>query len=97
MDFPEITGRGKVPKYRQIADAIEAAIRSGELSPSSVIPSEQRIMDETGAARGTVRHAVALLRERGLVWTRPHLGTFVSAEIPPPDRPCGPSGWSQGW
>jgi DNA-binding GntR family transcriptional regulator len=41
-------------------------------------------MDETGAARGTVRHAMALLREKGLIYTRPYLGSFTSPEIPPP-------------
>ncbi len=84
MDFSGFRGRGadRWP-YEQIADMIEAAIRSGELPPRSPVPSEQQIIGETGAARGTVRHAVALLRDRGLVYTRPRLGTFVSPQPPP--------------
>jgi DNA-binding GntR family transcriptional regulator len=85
MDFSGFRARGadRWP-YEQIADTIEKAIRSGELGPRDPVPSEQTIMDETGAARGTVRHAMALLREKGLIYTRPYLGSFTSPEIPPP-------------
>lgn len=84
MDFSGFRRQGSDRwPFEQIAATIEAAIRSGELGPRDPVPSEQRIMDETGAARGTVRHAVALLRERGLIYTRAHLGSFVSPEIPP--------------
>ncbi|MFF0876617.1 GntR family transcriptional regulator [Micromonospora aurantiaca (nom. illeg.)] len=66
------------PLYVQLADTIEARIRSGELAPRRPIPSETTLRQEFGVARGTVRQAVALLRERGLVVTVHAKGTFVA-------------------
>jgi GntR family transcriptional regulator len=66
-----------VPAYVQVANAIEALIKSGALPRLAPIPSETRIQQEYGVARGTARHAVALLRERGLVFTVQGRGTYV--------------------
>lgn len=69
---------GPIPVYVQIADIIAGRIERGELAPNKPIPSEVSLMQEFGVARGTARHAVDLLRERGLVFTVPQRGTFVS-------------------
>ncbi|WP_319458844.1 winged helix-turn-helix domain-containing protein [Micromonospora sp. RTP1Z1] len=68
---------GPVPVYRQVADLLAARISSGALAPHRPIPSESTIVQEYGIARGTARRAVALLRERGLVYTVPQRGTYV--------------------
>lgn len=68
---------GRLPAYVQLADILEGLIRSGELVKGRTIPSEQRLMQEYGLSRGTVRRAVLVLRERGLVDTVPQRGTFV--------------------
>ncbi|XVU30441.1 GntR family transcriptional regulator [Actinoplanes sp. CA-054009] len=73
MDFD-----GPTPLYIQIADVIEARIRSGELLPDRPIPSENQMVQEFGVARGTARKALELLRERGLVVTVVGRGTFVA-------------------
>jgi len=65
------------PVYVQIADEITARIKAGKLPAGRPIPSEATMVQEFGVARSTVRHAVALLRERGLVYTVPHRGTYV--------------------
>jgi DNA-binding GntR family transcriptional regulator len=70
-----------VPAYVQVANAIEALIKSKKLPHLAPIPSESSIQQEYGVARGTARHAVALLRERGLVFTIQGRGTYVG---PPP-------------
>jgi len=49
------------------------------------VPSEQRLMQETGAARGTVRRAMALLREKGKIYTIPQLGSFIAPRDGRPD------------
>lgn len=67
--------------YEQIADIIEAAIESGELQPHDRIPTEKDLMDQAGVSRWAARHAVGLLRDKGLVFTRHALGSFVA---PPP-------------
>jgi DNA-binding GntR family transcriptional regulator len=69
---------GPVPRYRQVSDIIKARIESGELQPDRPIPSEAQIMGEFGCARATVRHAVELLVEQGLVVKVPGVGTFVA-------------------
>ncbi|MEH0929380.1 winged helix-turn-helix domain-containing protein [Micromonospora sp. CPCC 205558] len=66
------------PIYVQLADVIAKRIETGELSPRRPIPSESTLQQEYGVARGTVRAAVRLLRERGLVMTVPQRGTYVS-------------------
>lgn len=68
---------GPVPVYVQIADDIAGQIARGEISPNTRIPSETAIQQTYGVARETARHAVALLRERGLVFTVPQRGTYV--------------------
>jgi GntR family transcriptional regulator len=69
-----------VPYYVQIADQLAAQIASGELEPGALLPSELRIQQEHGVARGTARRAVALLVERGLVVTIPQRGTYVKPQ-----------------
>ncbi|MEV6636298.1 GntR family transcriptional regulator [Actinoplanes sp. NPDC051470] len=69
---------GPVPLYVQVADAVQTRIESGELLPNRPIPSENRLVQEYGVARGTARKSIQLLRERGLVTTVVGRGTFVA-------------------
>ena len=71
-----------VALYIQVADLLEARIRSGEFQPRQLLPSEPHIQQEYGVARGTVRAALRLLRERGLVVTLPARGTYVADKTP---------------
>lgn len=66
------------PLYVQLADILRGMIVSGELQPRAPLPSESYLQQEQGVARGTVRMAVAILREEGLVVTIGGRGTFVS-------------------
>lgn len=71
--------------YEQLADFIEGQIRHGEIQPGSKLPGEQEMRRIYGSvALSTVRKALGLLRDRGLVVTRASKGSFVSREIPPP-------------
>lgn len=72
-----IDPRDPTPLYQQVANDIERQIRAGELEPDRAIPSELRIQQEYGVARGTARRVVEELRERGLVYTIPQRGSFV--------------------
>lgn len=78
MDFSGITRRSDRWLHEQVADAIEEAVRSGELQPREMLPSEAEIMHQAGVSRWTVRTALALLRERGVIYSRPHLGSFIA-------------------
>lgn len=68
------------PLYVQLAGILRRAIESGQLQPRMPLPSESTLMQEHGVARGTVRAAIAILRDEGLVVTLPGRGTFVLAK-----------------
>jgi GntR family transcriptional regulator/GntR family mannosyl-D-glycerate transport/metabolism transcriptional repressor len=65
------------PLYAQLANILRAMIESGELVPRAPLPSESYLQQEYGVSRGTVRTAVGLLRDEGLVVTIGGRGTFV--------------------
>jgi GntR family transcriptional regulator len=67
--------------YVQVADDVQRRIEEGEISAR--LPSERSFAEEYGAAYTTVRHAMAILRERGLIVTVHGRGTFVK---PPASR-----------
>lgn len=63
--------------YRQLSDLLRAGIEDGEYGPGMAIPSEAKLMERHGIARNTVRLAMEVLRDDGLVVTRHGRGTFV--------------------
>jgi len=77
-----IDHEGPTPLYVQVADAIQARIEAGDLLPDRLIPSENRLVQEYGVARGTARKSIQLLRERGLVVTVIGRGTYVASKPP---------------
>jgi GntR family transcriptional regulator len=70
------------PVYKQLADALRTAIRSGQLTDGAPLGSETELMHQYGVSRNSVRNAVALLRVEGLVITEHGRGTFVRAQRP---------------
>jgi DNA-binding GntR family transcriptional regulator len=61
--------------YDQVADDIARRIADGEITVK--LPAEKALADEYGVAYVTVRHAMAILRERGVIITVHGRGTFV--------------------
>ena len=70
-------------RYQQIADRLRDRINYGVYGPGERLPSEPDLIEEYQASRNTVRLAIALLTNQGLVVTRQGLGTFVQQ----PTRP----------
>ena len=64
--------------YVQVADQLREGIASGEVGP--LLPSIMELTEETGLSINTVRRAVKLLIDEGLVHTVPGRGTFVTSE-----------------
>ncbi|WFE94006.1 GntR family transcriptional regulator [Micromonospora sp. WMMD987] len=69
-----------VPFYVQLADLLAKQIEDGTLMPRQPIPSEAYLQQTYGVSRGTVRAAVKLMRERGLVLTFAGRGTWVAEQ-----------------
>ncbi|WP_329567619.1 GntR family transcriptional regulator [Kitasatospora sp. NBC_01266] len=67
----------KQPKYRKIADALRAAIESGQYRAGDRLPGENDLMDTYGVARMTARQALGVLQAEGLAEARKGSGVFV--------------------
>ncbi|GGP06793.1 GntR family transcriptional regulator [Nonomuraea glycinis] len=63
-------------KYEQIAQILTERIRSGVYPPQTVL-SEVTLEQEFGVARPTVRLAMKIIREQGLIVTRRGKGSIV--------------------
>ena len=72
-----IDHQGMVPVYRQLAAILREKIQSGEYPPGRAIPSENRLMQEYGLARETVRKSIGVLADEGLVQAVQGRGVFV--------------------
>ncbi|MGW7307392.1 GntR family transcriptional regulator [Streptomyces sp. NPDC054835] len=67
----------KLPKYRQVADALRRDIDSGTYGPGSRLPSESDLMGRFEASRNTVRSGLRQLVSEGLVSSSQGLGYEV--------------------
>mgnify|MGYP003513601899 CR=1 FL=1 len=65
-------------RYQEIADELRRRARAA--SPGSVLPSEADLSKEFGASRVTVRRALELVRDDGLIAARQGFGWFVATE-----------------
>ncbi len=67
-----------VPVYQQLAEILRGRIQRGELQPRRPIPSIRTLEQTYGVSDGTVKKAVQILRDEGLVHTVRGKGVFVS-------------------
>jgi len=65
-------------RYQEIADELRARVRA--VPVGSLLPSEAELSAEFGASRVTVRRALELMRDDGLVAARQGFGWFVAGE-----------------
>jgi len=70
-------------KYKQIADELRDQITTGTLPPGTQLPTEAELAAAHGASRSTVRLAIGLLIQQGLVETRQGIGTYVTQPATP--------------
>jgi GntR family transcriptional regulator len=68
--------------YMRVAEDITARIRSGELRPGARLLSERDLATHYGVAFHTIRNAMKVLRERGLIVSVHGRGTFVREDQP---------------
>jgi GntR family transcriptional regulator len=73
-----VNHRDPTPLYVQLAALLREEISSGRLGPHDPLPSESYLEQEHEVSRQTVRKAVAVLRDEGLVYTLPQRGSFVN-------------------
>jgi GntR family transcriptional regulator len=78
MGTPNAAPTTRTIRYQQIADELRARVRSA--APGSVLPSEADLSAEFGASRVTIRRALELLRDDGVLAARQGFGWFVATE-----------------
>ncbi|MCE0537473.1 GntR family transcriptional regulator [Kineosporia rhizophila] len=66
-----------VPLYRQIARQLEQAVAGGDLVPGDRLETEVALAAELGLSRPTVRQAIQLLVDQGLLVRKRGAGTQV--------------------
>lgn len=71
-----------IPKYHQLARLLRAQIIEGRLRPGDQLPTEEYLCREHVLSRGTVRQAIHVLEQEGLVQREQGRGTFVAAPKP---------------
>ncbi|MFU8853454.1 TetR/AcrR family transcriptional regulator C-terminal domain-containing protein [Micromonospora sp. SL1-18] len=83
---------GSEAPYRRIAGEIRRRIALGELRPGDPVPSARQLTREHGVAIATATRVLALLRDEGLVLTRPGAGTVVAPPAAAPGARRSPDG-----
>lgn len=73
-----IFGSKLIPRYVQLAELFRRRIGKDFWPPGSVLPSIEQLMLEFDVARVTVRQAIALLADEGLLSPQRGRGTFVT-------------------
>ena len=70
----------RVHRYREIADDLRRRVEAGDFAAGRLLPSESELSATYSASRVTVRRALEVLREAGLVESRQGFGWFVAAD-----------------
>jgi GntR family transcriptional regulator len=70
------------PAYQQVAADLRARIVGGEYTPGSTLPTLVELQELYGASAGTIRTAIGVLRDEGLLDTRTRAGTIIRHRPP---------------
>jgi DNA-binding FadR family transcriptional regulator len=63
--------------YQYIVDEIGQRIIRGKYQTEDVLPTEDQLSSELQVSRGVLREAIKVLTQKGLIQTRPRVGTQV--------------------
>lgn len=78
--LPDLSRR-RGPRYRAIAEAIDADILAGRLPPGAQLPTHRDLAYRLGVTVGTVTRAYAEAERRGLVGGEVGRGTYVRRRV----------------
>jgi DNA-binding FadR family transcriptional regulator len=66
-------------RYEHVAERLLADVAAGRLATGERLPSERDLARRLGVGRASVREALAMLQNEGVLETRPGSGSFVAA------------------
>jgi GntR family transcriptional regulator / MocR family aminotransferase len=75
------------PVARQIFEQLRDAVLSGRLQAGETVPSSRSLAADLGVSRTTVTAALDHLRAEGYLSARAGVGTYVSSDVHPVQRP----------
>ena len=76
--FSKLSLESDIPLYSQLVNIIKRNITAGTLVPGDLIPSESELCKTFDISRSTVRQAVSMLEDEGLVIRKQGRGTYVA-------------------
>lgn len=68
--------------YKSVADRLRIRVNGAECRVGDVLPGEKALAEQYGVSRMTIRKAVDMLIEWGLVERRHGSGTYVTVRCP---------------
>jgi GntR family transcriptional regulator len=74
-----VKGRAKTPRYKQLAETLIADVRAGKIKVGATLPGELELVERFGVSRHTVREALRMLGDLGLIERMQGIGTVVKA------------------
>src|SRR3982751_4430256 len=74
----EVTVQRGMPVYRQLTDALRAAIVNCQFPPGSALPEERELAASMKLSRGTVRRALEILAQEKLIVRHHGRRSFVA-------------------
>ncbi len=81
-EFQKAYDRSRVPLYIQVASVMRQRIETGQWSLGQQISTLEELESEFKVARVTVRQAIDMLRQEGLLHAQQGRGTFVAERKP---------------
>ena len=78
MSSQMLVKNSKVPWYHQVAETLRESLARGEWRPGDLMPSEQELQRRFEVSRVTIRQAMNLLVNEGLIFRQRGRGTFVA-------------------
>lgn len=93
MPFPELflDPTAPAPIYRQLADRLHFAIKTGQMVPGEALPSLRTIAREQHIALNTVVKAFRELEDECLIRSKPRRGHEVAGRLGRPRKPHQPT------
>src|SRR5690606_5950314 len=77
MDAVNMRNQDGQPRYRQLASALITDIRTDRIRVGDTMPGEHDLVDRFSVSRHTVREALRMLDDLGLIERRQGVGTVV--------------------
>lgn len=73
--------KSRTPIYEQLVENISRMVLFGVLSPNESMPSVRQLASELGINPNTIQKAYAELERRGIIYSSPGRGSFVSDDV----------------